>query len=128
MTEFDAQSIIRAAKPGREEVLCEVGYYGALRVSEIASLTWDQVIPRETGEVQLALVGKGDKERHVRLPANVATELMALRGAAASDDRVFGIREREKNYLVKRTAKRAGVNEAASIHWFRHAHASHAID
>ena len=38
LTEFDTQSILRAAKPGREEVLCEVGYYGALRVSEIASL------------------------------------------------------------------------------------------
>ena len=26
------------------------------------------------------------------------------------------------------TAKRGGINPAASIHWLRHAHASHAID
>jgi site-specific recombinase XerD len=27
-----------------------------------------------------------------------------------------------------RVTKRAGVNPAASVHWLRHAHASHAID
>lgn len=83
LSEFDTQKILRAAKPGREELLCEVGYYGALRVSEIASLTWSQVIPRETGEVQLALVGKGDKPRHVLLPAETAKKLLALRSDAA---------------------------------------------
>ena len=30
--------------------------------------------------------------------------------------------------VVKSTAKRAGINEAMSAHWLRHAHASHAID
>jgi len=30
--------------------------------------------------------------------------------------------------MVKRTAKRAGINEAVSPHWLRHAHGSHAID
>ncbi len=49
-------------------------------------------------------------------------------GGAKADANVFGIKEREINYLIKRTAKRAAVNEAASAHWFRHAHASHAID
>jgi nitrogen-specific signal transduction histidine kinase len=30
--------------------------------------------------------------------------------------------------LLKNAAEDAGVNPAASIHWLRHAHASHAID
>jgi integrase/recombinase XerD len=30
--------------------------------------------------------------------------------------------------MIKACAKRAGVNPAASVHWLRHAHASHAID
>jgi integrase/recombinase XerD len=29
---------------------------------------------------------------------------------------------------VKADAERAGVNPVASVHWLRHAHASHAID
>ena len=45
-----------------------------------------------------------------------------------SSARVFPISERRINYIVKATAKRAGVNLAVSAHWLRHAHASHAID
>ena len=30
--------------------------------------------------------------------------------------------------MVKRTAAKAGVNQAISPHWLRHAHGSHAID
>ena len=106
----------------------ETAYYGGLRVSELASLTWDEIIPRENGEVQIAVIGKGDKPRHVLLPSDVATRLLALRDGALAKASVFGIKEREINYLIKRTANRASVNEAASAHWFRHAHASHAID
>ena len=36
--------------------------------------------------------------------------------------------ERTVNDMVKRTAKAAGINEAVSPHWLRHAHGSHAIE
>jgi len=32
------------------------------------------------------------------------------------------------NGMVKRAARKAGINEAVSPHWLRHAHGSHAID
>jgi integrase/recombinase XerD len=128
LSEVDAHLLIRAAKPGRDRLLLQVAYYGALRVSELASLTWGQVLPRETGEAQLAIVGKGDKPRNVLLPAELATSLAQMRGNALSDARVFPITERRINYIVKATAKRAGINPATSAHWLRHAHASHAID
>jgi site-specific recombinase XerD len=130
LSEVDVQLLIREARLGRNRVMFEVAYYGGLRVSEIASLTWAQVIPRETGEVQLALVGKGDKERHVLIPTDIAKGLLALRGNAPSSDRVrvFQISERRINQLIKAAAKRAKVNPDASPHWLRHAHASHAID
>ena len=41
---------------------------------------------------------------------------------------MFPITERRINQLIKAVAKRAKVNPEASAHWFRHAHASHAID
>src|SRR5512134_1892666 len=63
LSEVDAHLLIRAAKPGRDRLLLQVAYYDALRVSEIASLS--QVLPRETGKAQLAIVGKGDKPRNV---------------------------------------------------------------
>ena len=89
LSEFDVQLLIREARPGRNRLMFEVAYFGGLRVSEIASLTWAQVIPRETGEVQLALVGKGDKERHVLIPSDIAKGLVALRGDAPPSARVF---------------------------------------
>ena len=128
LSEVDVQLLIREARPGRNRLMFEVAYFGGLRVSEISSLTWVQVIPRETGEVQLALVGKGDKERHVLIPSDIAKGLVALRGDAPPSARVFPITERRINQLIKAAAKRAKVNPEASAHWFRHAHASHAID
>jgi site-specific recombinase XerC len=49
-------------------------------------------------------------------------------GDAPASARVFPITERRINYIVKAAAQRAGINPAASAHWVRHAHASHAID
>lgn len=36
--------------------------------------------------------------------------------------------ERNVNGMVKRAAAKAGINQAVSPHWLRHAHGSHAID
>jgi len=52
---------LRAAKTVRDRLLLEVAYYGGLRVSELVSLTGTQVIQRDNGEAQLALVGKATK-------------------------------------------------------------------
>ena len=106
--------LLRAARSKRDRLLLEVAYFGALRVSELASLTWDRVIPRDTGEAQLAIVGKGDKPRNILIPADVAATLRELRGDAPGQEMVFPITERRINYIVKATAKRAGVNLAVS--------------
>ena len=120
--------LLRAARSRRDQLMLEVGYFGALRVSELAGLIWSQVIPRETGEAQLAIVGKGDKPRNILIPADLAAALREQRGDAPPSARVFPITERRINYIMKATAKRAGINMAVSAHWLRHAHASHAID
>lgn len=126
LSQVELHLLLRAARSKRDRTLLEVGYFGALRVSELASLTWDQVIPRETGEVQLAIVGKGDKPRNILVPPDLAATLRDLRGDAPSSARVFPITERRINYIVKATAKRAGILAPVSAHWLRHAHASHA--
>jgi integrase/recombinase XerD len=80
------------------------------------------------GEAQLALVGKGDKPRHVLLPAETAKLLIALLGEVAPSARLFPIMERRINYILKAIPKRAKCNPNISPHWLRHTHASHAID
>jgi integrase/recombinase XerD len=71
MGELDTRTLIRAAKPGRDQLMLDVAYFGGLRVSELVSLIWAQVIRRDSGEAQLEIVGKGDKIRQVLLPAEI---------------------------------------------------------
>ena len=72
--------------------------------------------------------------RQVLLPEIVGRALLSLRGDAGNSDAVFPSREgghlteRAVNGMVKRAASKAGINEAVSPHWLRHAHGSHAID
>src|SRR6185437_8348168 len=102
----------------------------SLRVSETVALAWADVLPRDA-RVQLSILGKGGKVRQVLLPDVVSRSLLTLRGDASS---VFASRkgghltERAVNGMVKRAASKAGINEAVSPHWLRHAHGSHAID
>jgi len=94
------------------------------------------VIRRDSGEAQLSIVGKGSKDREVLIPAVIAARLFASRGEAPASTPVFEsvqrpgspLTERAVNFIVKEAAEGAGVNPAASIHWLRHAHASHATD
>jgi integrase/recombinase XerD len=42
--ELEVRKLIDAASPGRDRLMLEVGYFGGLRVSELVSLTWRQVM------------------------------------------------------------------------------------
>ena len=70
--ELEVRKLIDAANPGRDRLMLEVAYFGGLRVSELVSLTWGQVIRRDSGEAQLEVVGKGDKVRQVLIPPAIA--------------------------------------------------------
>ena len=133
ISEIEVSLLIRAAPSKRDRVLLEVIYAGGLRVSECVALTWSDVLPRDD-RVQLSIIGKGGKVRQVLMPEVVSRSLLSLRGDAGANDPVFVSREgghlaeRTVNIMVKRTAARAGINQAVSPHWLRHAHGSHAID
>jgi integrase/recombinase XerD len=136
LSEIQVALLIRAAKTDRDRLMFDLAYFGGLRVSELVSLTWGQVIQRDSGEAQLSIVGKGNKGREVLIPAVIAARLFASRGDGPASAPVFSsvrrpgnpLTERAVNFIVKEAAERARVNPAASIHWLRHAHASHAID
>jgi len=134
VSEVEIGLLVRAAPSRRDRILIEVGYAGGLRVSELVSLTWSDVIERDGGRVQLSVLGKGHKRREVLLPEVVARSLLSLRGDAGANDPVFAsprgghLTERAVNYMLKRAATNGGINPKLSAHWLRHAHASHAID
>jgi site-specific recombinase XerD len=126
---------VRGARARRDRILLEVLYAGGLRVSELVALTWSDVLPREGGQVQLSVVGKGGVVRQVLLPAAVSRSLLSVRGDAGADAPVFASRKgggpllaRAVRGTVSRAAAKAGLEAPISPHWLRHAHASHAID
>jgi integrase/recombinase XerD len=134
ISEVEVGLLIRAARSSRDRLLLEVAYAGGLRVSELVGLTWCDVLERDE-RVQLSITGKGGKVRQILLPEIVSQLLLSVRGDAGASNPVFASRkgggrltERAVHAMVKRVAKRAGINAAVSPHWLRHAHGSHAIE
>jgi integrase/recombinase XerD len=130
MTAEDAKAIIGAAH-GRDAALLALLYVAGVRVSELVSLTWRDLPAPGIVTVQN---GKGGKSRVVRIPESVWRSIVALRGDASDDGFVFAGRHGAMMdtsnvlLLVRKYARAAGVAGNVSPHWFRHAHASHALD
>ncbi len=136
ISDTDVRLLIRAAKPGRNRLLIEVGYYGGLRVFELIHLRWSDILERDGGRIQItSLEGKGGKVREVLLPPGVSERLRLFRGDALAGAPLFvaarhggAISERYALEIVKGAARDAGLTDKISPHWLRHAHISHALD
>lgn len=122
------KKIIEAAKENpRDALLVRCMYVTAGRISEVLSLRWRDLQERESGG-QVCFYGKGKKTRYVKVPAPLWAELMAVKGEAGPDDQVFTICRQHVWRIIKKLASKACVTADISPHWFRHAHASHALE
>ena len=132
LTEGEAHLMMNTAKPGREAILIRFLYASGARVSEASGLCWKHVHRRERDGATITLHGKGGKTRHVPISEATAIELDKLR--SNPDEPVFTTRTGKPVHpsnmgkMVRQVAKRAGLDKGVSPHWFRHAHASHALD
>ena len=133
LSEAEVLRIISLEPNPRNRAILLTLYGGGFRVSEICSLKWRQLQERDSAG-QITVFGKGGKTRTVLMPRSVWKALQIMRGDSADDAPVF--RSRKKGHLdesqvwriVARAAERAGIDKDVSCHWFRHAHASHALD
>jgi integrase/recombinase XerD len=121
----------------RDKVMLEVLYATGLRVTELVSLTIDQVNMRQ-GLVRVT--GKGNKERLVPLGEEALdwlgryknTRKGLLKGCIG--DALFPTRRGSSMtrqafwYLLKRYAKQADIKVPLSPHTLRHAFASHLLN
>ena len=127
LSEEQVIKIILAAKGSpRHELLIRLLYRTAGRVSEVIGATWADLV-LNGDKAQIALFGKGDKTRHVTIPVDLYHGLQLLRDEAASTDRIFSMSRQSAWKAVKTLAKKAGLDCEPSPHWFRHAHATHAL-
>lgn len=133
LDESDVVRIIAAERNPRNTVLLTLLYSSGIRASELCNLKWRDLRARENGG-QITVYGKGGKTRTILVPVSVWQKMTSLRSYASDDQPVFqsrkrGLLTREQVYRIVRDAtRRAGNEKSVSPHWFRHAHASHALD
>ena len=133
MTEAEVQRIIGMENHPRNKLLLRILYCGGIRVSEVCGLKWKDIQEREDGG-QMTIYGKGGKTNTIIIPEPLWSDLILSRKNASDDAPLF--RSRKGGHLhpsqvwriVKKSSGRAGIKKAVSPHWFRHAHASHALD
>jgi len=135
MTEEQTLKMLGTVKRPRDAALLRLIYGAGLRVSEACGLRWADMIPRENGEGQVTVFGKGGDTRNILLPAHLWQRVNALRRNLGPHDPVFRSRQqarpihpRQVLRIVKLAAKRAGLPLSISTHWLRHAHVSHSLN
>jgi len=134
MDEGQVHSLLGNERNPRNAALLYFLYAAGARVSEVAAIRWRDLQARSDGG-QATIFGKGGKTRAVLIPATVWRRVQQLRTPQSTDDGpVFRSRRgghlhpTQIRRLVKAAARRAGLSVSISPHWFRHAHASHALE
>jgi len=133
LEEADVVKMIALESMPRNRAMLLTLYTGGFRVAELCSLKWSDLQSRDKAG-QITVFGKGGKTRTVLMPEAVWRHLQSLRGEAGDDAPVFRSRkgghldESQVWRIVRKAAKRAGIEKEVSCHWLRHAHASHALD
>ncbi|EFH81628.1 tyrosine-type recombinase/integrase [Ktedonobacter racemifer] len=130
----------------RNHATLRLMYHAGLRVSEIVSLKWENIHKTKSGGATLDVWGKGEEQRYVPISPSMLEELEALpgrlplltRSTVGNDRYVFQGRKskggsipldtRHVHRIVQEAAKRVGIEDNVSPHWFRHANASHSLD
>ncbi len=136
LPEADLHRILSLEPNPRNRAILTLLYASGARVSELCALCWRDLQPNGEGG-QITVFGKGGVTRAVQIPASVWKLVSALREDAGLDTPVFRSRKAKNGgvlrplavlRVVRQSARRAGIELNVSPHWFRHAHASHALD
>ncbi len=120
-------SIIAAAKPTRDRLICRTLYLAGLREAELVRLNASDIQPTPKGHA-LSVQGKGQKQRTIALPPALAADLIAHRDSGP----IFqSIRKRPLSASdIYRIVRQAGERTGCCVtpHTLRHCCASHALD
>ena len=137
LPEAELHRILSLELNPRNRAMLTLLYASGVRVSELCGLCWRDLQPNSDGG-QITVFGKGGATRAIQVPASVWKLVSGLRGdSAGSGDPLFRSRKGKSGgvlrplavlRVVRQAARRAGIELAVSPHWFRHAHASHALD
>ena len=132
LSEEEVQKIIVSVGNTRNRLIIKTLYYTGIRISELVALKWKDFQFRDEGS-QMTILGKGNKTNVILVPEHLWEDLLMLRGCFLDENPVF--RSRKGGHLdpvyVARLIKKLSskiIGKPVTPHWFRHSHASHALD
>jgi integrase/recombinase XerD len=143
LTEAEVESLLAApavadALGYRDRAMLEVLYATGLRVSELVNLRLGQV---NLNQGVIRVLGKGNRERLIPLGEEAVRWLKGFAGGARNDilldrstDYLFPTRRGDRMtrqafwHIIKRYARKAGVDRELSPHTLRHAFATHLLN
>ncbi|MEX0272257.1 tyrosine-type recombinase/integrase [Leptolyngbyaceae cyanobacterium UHCC 1019] len=134
LSEQQVLSILSHTSKARDYALLRLLYATGARVSEIISLRWRDLQDSNFGRGQVTLFGKGQKTRTVVFSAATWQIVRDLRESVDPDEFVFKSRSgkmldrSQVQRILKSSCAHAEVVAKVSPHWFRHSHASHALE
>ena len=134
LSEAQVLTILSHITKARDYALFRLLYATGGRVSEICALRWRDVQESNFGRGQVTLFGKGQKTRTVVFSAATWQIVRDLRGTASGDDFVFRSRtgkmlaRTQVARVLRAACERAEMSAKVSPHWFRHSHATHALE
>ena len=115
----------------RDRLLFSLMYSSGLRVSEVCSLTWQDV---DFSRRLLTILGKGSKERIVPFPTWLSKDLQLHGVGKKPEDPVFTNRNgqpltsRGVQYLMQKHADAINMHMKVHPHMLRHSFATHLLD
>jgi integrase/recombinase XerD len=122
----------------RDRAMLELLYATGLRVSELVNIRLTQI---NLAQGVVRIIGKGDRERLVPIGDEAQSWLTQFLAGARPDllqkrhtehafptQRGTGMTRQAFWYLIKRYARKAGVDSALSPHTLRHAFATHLLN
>lgn len=133
LTQAETARIMKQAVNSRDKAIFELLYASGMRISELCSLTFEDL---NLDENEITVFGKGGRERIVLISNRAKTFLDAYTAnmPKTPNSRVFlsvnkyPLQPRQVHRIIKKAAQRAGLTKKVSPHTFRHTFATRLLE
>lgn len=131
LTEQEVSAIITHTRRQRDALFIRLLYATGMRVAEICSLKWKNFRPGGDN-CAVTCTGKGNRDRTIYFSLTLWEEMRSLDDTKPNNP-VFQSQKgghldpSQAWRIVRAAAISAGIDGNVSPHWFRHSHASHAL-
>lgn len=131
LTKGQVKDVITQEPKQRNQLIIKTLYLLGLRNTELCRLKWSDITLKPNGDGTLTVFGKGDKARFLIIPKQLLNELLELKTEKTPfifvSQKGGPLDPRSTHRIVADACRRVGI-EHASPHWFRHTHATHALE